>query len=245
MMKFNYYILFFLALFTLGGNTIYGQIKLGENIDQISEYALLEIESADKGLLVARMTTAQRDAAFNQDTPVGLMIYNMDANELQYFRFEVDAAGKATNHKVWEAATDDVAVSSGDTFPSSPSAGNLFYDESEDVLYAWNSLQTAWLAVGGANTSGTINNEFLTYTNSDGSTATLDLSTVANTDNQSLALTTTQLSISNGNSVDLSPAISAYLATVSPSLTSASNTDSQTLTVSDTLLSIVTETVSI
>ncbi len=117
--------LLFLTL-AQGGSSLYGQIKLGDNIDQISEFALIELESSDKGFLISRMTSAQRDAVFNQDTPIGMMIYNTDANQLQYLRFEVDAAGKMTDHKIWEAATDDVAVMTGDTFPTSPTAGDLF-----------------------------------------------------------------------------------------------------------------------
>ena len=224
MKKVNYHLLFFLTLFILGGNAIYGQIKLGDNIDQMSAYALLELESEDKGFLVNRMSSEQRDAAFNQDAPVGLMIYNTDANEIQYLRFELDPAGKVTDHKVWEAATDDTAVSAGDAFPTSPSPGNLFYNELEDVLYVWNSLQTTWLPVGGASRSGTISNEFLTYTNSDGSTATLDLSTLSSTDSQTLTVSNTLLSISQGNSVDLAPLVNAIIATSTSGISTATTT---------------------
>ena len=70
------------------------QVKIGENIEEISPFALLELESTDAGLILPRMTTAQRDAAFNQDTPVGTVIYNMDKNQVQYLHFDITAAGK-------------------------------------------------------------------------------------------------------------------------------------------------------
>ena len=70
------------------------QVKIGENIEEISPFALLELESTDAGLILPRMTTAQRDAAFNQDTPVGTVIYNMDKNQVQHLHFDITAAGK-------------------------------------------------------------------------------------------------------------------------------------------------------
>ena len=58
-------LLLFLFLFT--GLYTYGQVKIGENKTKISPYALLELESKDKALLVPRMTTAERDEVKNLD----------------------------------------------------------------------------------------------------------------------------------------------------------------------------------
>ena len=217
----------FLAFLLLGSGNLYGQIKIGDNNTEISPFALFELESSSKGLLIPRMTSTQRDAAFNQDTPVGMMIYNTEKNILQYLQFEEDASGKRTNHKVWEGATDEGGgVSFGTSFPTGPRSGDFFYNDSQNALYVWNSAQGSWLPVGGANTvvTGdqiTLNTEFLTYTNSNGATSTLDLSTLAalasntlNT-NQTLALDDARLSISNGNTVDLSAAVQAVLGTSS------------------------------
>lgn len=48
----------------------WSQIKLGDNPKTISPYALLEFEIISKGLIIPRMTTAQRDNAFDQEAPL-------------------------------------------------------------------------------------------------------------------------------------------------------------------------------
>lgn len=60
----------------------YGQVKIGDNVEQISPYALLELESSEKGLILPRMTTAARDLAFDQATPAGMVIFNTDENKM-------------------------------------------------------------------------------------------------------------------------------------------------------------------
>lgn len=45
--------------------------------------SILDITSTDKGLLVPRMTTVQRNAIASPD--IGLLIYNTDCNEFQYY----------------------------------------------------------------------------------------------------------------------------------------------------------------
>ena len=75
-------------------NALYAQVKIGENIEEVSPFALLELESSSRGVLLPRMTSNQRDAAFDQATPVGIMIFNLDANAIQYFVEEIDPATK-------------------------------------------------------------------------------------------------------------------------------------------------------
>ena len=41
------------------------------------------------------MTTAEY-AAFNQDTPAGMMIFNLDERKMQFLREETDASGRKT-----------------------------------------------------------------------------------------------------------------------------------------------------
>ena len=74
-----------LLCFLATSTTAWSQIKLGDNPKTISPYALLELSSTDQGLVIPRMTAAQRDAAFDQDTPVGTLIFNTDDNALQFF----------------------------------------------------------------------------------------------------------------------------------------------------------------
>jgi len=69
------------------------QIKMGNNHEDLSPFAVLELESTDKGLLIPRMTTEQRDAAFTQQTEAGMIIYNTDTSMLQVFRESEDGLG--------------------------------------------------------------------------------------------------------------------------------------------------------
>ena len=62
----------------------FAQVKIGDNQANVNPNSLLELESSSKGLLIPRMTTEQRDAAFQVDTaPVGLIIFNTTEQVLQ------------------------------------------------------------------------------------------------------------------------------------------------------------------
>lgn len=61
------------------------QIKIGDRPTIISPYALLELESSHKGFILPRLTTANRDSAFDHHTPVGTLIFNTIANKLNAF----------------------------------------------------------------------------------------------------------------------------------------------------------------
>ena len=197
------------------------QIKVGDNPENISPYALLELESSSQGLLLPRMTTAQRDANFNQATPVGIMIFNTDENVLQYFMEEIDPTSKRkTGLKVWENATDETPAVG--PLPEMGEMGELFFNTDNNALYyytqeGWNQLST-----GGVNntfSSDTVfQGDILTYV-SDGVTNTLDLSQLGSS---TLSLSDTLLSISNGNFVDLATVIDARI--VASSLNSSTTT---------------------
>ncbi|MEK9614128.1 MAG: hypothetical protein VW080_09430, partial [Flavobacteriaceae bacterium] len=68
------------------GSKLLAQAKLGDNPTHVNPNVLLELESSDKGLLIPRMTTAQRDDAFTTNIPNGLMIYNTTEDCLQVYR---------------------------------------------------------------------------------------------------------------------------------------------------------------
>ena len=80
----------FFPFLLLTAVALQAQVKIGDNIEEVSPYALLELESQDKGLILPRMSTTQRDAAFDQMAPEGLMIFNTDLNKAQVFRLQVD-----------------------------------------------------------------------------------------------------------------------------------------------------------
>jgi len=174
-MKKLYFFLFLLFLFFCSQYS-WGQIKLGNNPANIDPTALLELESSTHGLLLPRMTSAQRDALPMDTSPIGLLIFNTDLNEIQYL-YEatvVNAKGEQRQELRWESATDDTIPF---TQPTNPAAGQLFYDSATKQLNLWNGNE--WVVVGESTT------------NSGGATSTLSY--------QNLTLTGTQLSISNGN----------------------------------------------
>ena len=73
-----------LILLILFSEFSWGQIKLGNNPSTIDPAALLELESSTQGLLLLRMTSARRDVLPMDTSPVGLLIYNTDIDEIQY-----------------------------------------------------------------------------------------------------------------------------------------------------------------
>ena len=63
--------------------TAFSQVKVGENQNTINPSAVLEAESSNKGFLLPRMTTAQRDAI--QSPAEGLQIYNTTSKCFEAF----------------------------------------------------------------------------------------------------------------------------------------------------------------
>lgn len=59
----------------------YSQVGIGTTTPDNS--SILEVSATDKGVLLPRMTSAQRDAIV--DPAMGLMIYNLDENSLQFY----------------------------------------------------------------------------------------------------------------------------------------------------------------
>lgn len=79
MKKLSFYILFLI----LHSSVLEAQVKIGEKPDSINPASILEMESTQKGLLIPRMTTVQRDAI--SVPPNGLQIYNITKNTLEIF----------------------------------------------------------------------------------------------------------------------------------------------------------------
>ena len=80
--KITYLSLFMLLLPSV---EVHAQAKLGDNPTNVNPNVLLELESSDKGLLIPRLTTSQRDTAFTADVPEGLIIYNTTEDCLQVY----------------------------------------------------------------------------------------------------------------------------------------------------------------
>ncbi|MFM1914176.1 MAG: hypothetical protein RIR51_2029 [Bacteroidota bacterium] len=77
------FILIALALFL--STNLFSQVKIStENSNgQVNGSAALEVESSDKGLLLPRLTTTQRNAI--QSPSVGLVVYDITTNQFMYY----------------------------------------------------------------------------------------------------------------------------------------------------------------
>ena len=78
----NFSLYYILTLFPL---FLFAQIKMGDNPLNINPDAIFEIESNSQGILLPRMTSAERDRSFDDDTPHGLLIFNTTLNQFEYF----------------------------------------------------------------------------------------------------------------------------------------------------------------
>ena len=141
----SYLIFFFLLLFLV---QMQAQVKIGDNFEEVSPYALLELESKDKALLLPRMSDAERDAAFGQEAPIGIVIFNTDAQMIQFYYYEEDkVTGRLTNHKVWQDVMGPQIFT--DTQPTNPDTGDFFYDSTQNQLLVWDADDKAWIPLGG------------------------------------------------------------------------------------------------
>ena len=161
---------------------LWGQVKIGENISVLNPAAILELESTNKGLLLPRLTTSQRDNIPIDDETEGLLIFNLDSNSIQYLKRESASTteNKKTSSYSWESAKDDRILFEQ---TKDPEVGQLFFDSLESSLYLWNGA--AWLIIGGAS--------FFEHSH-----------TITPTVAQELSLNGSLLSISEGNTIDLS-----------------------------------------
>ncbi|MGB1170867.1 MAG: hypothetical protein ACPG4E_02435 [Flavobacteriaceae bacterium] len=61
----------------------HGQLKIGGDPYQIHPYALLELESSERALVLPRLSTAERDRSFTHSIPVGMVFFNTDTQQLE------------------------------------------------------------------------------------------------------------------------------------------------------------------
>ena len=226
--------IFFSIVMTLIVHAVQAQIKIGDNVESISPYALLELESVQKGLLIPRLTTQERNTYFGEDVPPGLLIYNTDTQKIQYVRSRISATTKNVE-TYWENISNEQVLSQsmgGTSTVENPVNGMIFYHENEHDLYVYNTALKEWVLIAGTNflsEESPVFNQFIRYRRLNGEEALLDLSSLSNTDSQTIHVSplnennTLTVAISNGNTqtIDLSSL------SVVPT-----NTDSQTIQVS-------------
>ena len=99
------------------------------------------------------MSNAERDAAFDQGAPIGIMIFNTDAQMLQFYYFEEDKiTGRLSDHKVWQDVEDRQIYT--DAPPTQPDMGDLYYDSAQNQLMIWDAGDNAWLPIGAVGRGG-------------------------------------------------------------------------------------------
>ena len=65
--------------------TLWSQIKMGDRPLVIDPHAIFEIESKQQGILLPRMTTTERDDAFRENLPNGLLIFNTTNDQFEVY----------------------------------------------------------------------------------------------------------------------------------------------------------------
>ncbi|WKK75994.2 hypothetical protein QYS49_00645 [Marivirga salinae] len=125
----------------------HAQVKIGDNPNTINAASILEMEDTTRGVLVTRMTTAQRNAIASP--PSGLQIYNITTNTMDVFR---------SDH--WEsttyANTDEnlVYVYSMDDLPA-PSGSSITLDANSMYIFRGIiDISPYYLELNGANLQG-------------------------------------------------------------------------------------------
>ena len=197
--------------------TLKAQIKLGDNIDFISPYALLELESTEKGLLLPRLSTQQRNTFFGEDVPPGLLIFNTDSQKIQYARSRITSSSKELGIHWENLSNEHILSQSMGATPTieNPTNGMLFYQDYENDLYVYNEALAEWGLIAGTNLLSNRNPVFsqnIRYRKADGQEELLDLGMLSTSDSQVLTVSTTMIGISNGNEVDVQPLVINALA---------------------------------
>ena len=134
-------------LFTFTLVRLGAQVKIGDNPTDLSPYSILELESTDRALLIPRLTTTQRDTAFDQSAPAGLVIFNTTLQQFQYYFVGTDGV------KRWNSVGNQNFDET--TRPEEGQTGDIYYDTENNTLYAWNPTTETWVPVTTATTSST------------------------------------------------------------------------------------------
>ena len=170
---------FFSIVMTLIVHAVQAQIKIGDNVESISPYALLELESVQKGLLIPCLTTQERNTYFGEDVPPGLLIYNTDTQKIQYVRSRISASTKNIE-TYWENISNEQVLSQsmgGTSTVENPFNGMVFYHENEHDLYVYNTALKEWVLIAGANfllEANPVFNQFIRYRRLNGKEEVLD-----------------------------------------------------------------------
>lgn len=99
--------------------SLFSQLKIGDNPGVINSSAVLEIESNSKGLLLSRMSKANRDAIVNPAN--GLLIFNTESNSFETYKSVCSC---------WKKIFD---VNNNTTTNEAPIVNNVRYSGSPEI----------------------------------------------------------------------------------------------------------------
>ncbi len=134
-------LLMFLLFGFMLGSTVYGQIKIGDNPQNIDASSVLELESNTRVLVITRINTAQMNAIVPNP---GAMVYNTDTDCVHYYNGTewiniCEEVGGIPN------LTTDPLVNNASTLVITPNG------ENNHIEVAPNSIRTEHIVDGGIN----------------------------------------------------------------------------------------------
>ena len=161
-----------------------GGISIGKGTENAHPSAILELVSRNKGLLIPRLTSAEREAISSPAS--GLLVYDITLANFQYWS------------GIQWSAVPGVSFTSGTTLPLKAMEGDLFYNTVDDKVQIF--VASTWKDVGSKAQVLQLNSTTLKLLEAGKATGSeVDLSAFM----QSLSLEGTKLTIAGKNTIDL------------------------------------------
>lgn len=125
----------------LGASTAWAQ-NVGINEDQSvpDASAMLDISSTSKGLLIPRVSTAERTAI--SSPAIGLVVFDTDLSSFYYY-----------TSADWRVMKTIATGTSSSDVPDSPYTGQLYFDTAGEKLFVYVSTGWAEVSLGTAGAS--------------------------------------------------------------------------------------------
>ncbi len=183
----NLYLIFVILLLGIHINLFAqsdGGVSIGKGNEDADQSAILELVSSNKGLLIPRMTSQERQSI--SSPALSLLVYDTTENHFYYW-----------SESQWNILSGS-SVLSGSSYPVSAGEGDLFFDLDDNTLSVY--VEGDWKITGSSRQVLELDETTLRLLEGGESTGNgVDLSVLF----QDLSLQGTVLSISKGNSVDL------------------------------------------
>lgn len=188
---------FYLILMALAAFTANAQVRIATDQGAAHSKSMLEINSTDKGLLIPRLTTAQRTAitATADATADGLMVYDTDLKTLYLY-----------SGSLWNAIPNTGSISATSTIePVISSVANSILgfkigqmNATNGQVLTWSSANSRWeptTPAAGGGGGGASGNVLITGTNNGGAGNSIAITTPGSTSLSAI----TDASVATGN----------------------------------------------